>query len=226
MILKQLQGKLESQYDLDIPYDVTRFVSYDTEIARTLSEGACNGNGYEQDMDIEVVFVRQYNDTLEFTLYLNEALVESMDQFQNQAMDKQNHKVEASAPSVDDVCAVVEGVSHAVCLLWHAHNDRQIRPVDLELQAEVDKFMLLLNQQQTQPKQLHRQLFSECRLTPASDSPVFDRYKTANNLAARYCAWLSDNFIEADDTAGMDRELARFYRRSGYAKFEYINDLH
>lgn len=226
MILKQLQGKLESQYDLDIPYDVTRFVSYDAEIARALSESAGDGNAHEQDMDIEVVFVQQNDDTLEFTLYLNETLVESMEQFQNRETGEQNSNVTASAPSVDDVCTVVEGVSHAVCLLWHAHNDRQIRPVDLELQAEVDKFMLLLNQQKIQPKQLHRQLFSDCRLTPAHGGPVFERYKTANNLAARYCAWLADSFIESDDTAGMARELARFYRRSGQAKFEYINDLH
>lgn len=228
MILSHLQERIESQYDLEIPYDVAAFVSHDIDVARTLaSVGQCNEQT-NTSTELEEVFIRQDNETLELTLYLDKDLVQTVDPACNvYSIDLKDSEL-TSGPSVDDICTVVEGVSHAVCLLWHAHNDRQIRPVDLELQAEIDKFTLLLNDSEkpSQHRQLHYQLFRRCEFTAAPGSAMRERYRVANDLAAHYCHWLADTFIESANSPGLDTELARFYRLSGTAKFEYIRRLH
>lgn len=228
MILNHLQGRLESQYDLVIPYDVDAFVSHDLDVARQLFEATDNKDQAAQQLDVEVVFIRQDEDVLEFTLYLDEDLLQSVS---SSVLPKNTHRddeAQLAQPSVDDLCTLVEGVSHAVCLLWHAHNDRQIRPVDLELQAEIDKFLLLTGQchTPTEHRHLHRQLFTDCQLTPTPGTAVYERYRIANDLAARYCHWLTDTFVTTSDQVGLDSELARFYRLSGNAKFDRIKRLH
>lgn len=228
MILSKLQGKLQSQYDLDIPYDVTRFVSHDIELAKSLSQEVEQDDQQLQEIDIEVVFLRQDADSMEFLLYLDADVVQNFNHYQLATDADGKPKEKPPLPYVDEVCALVEGVSHAVCLLWHAHNDRQIRPIDLELQAEVDKFVVLLGERKSNPerKQLHQQLFTQFSLTPTRGTEVYERYRTANELAARYCHWLAKTFVNSSDQNGLDRELARFYRLSGSAKFDRINRLH
>lgn len=228
MILSKLQGKLQSQYDLDIPYDVTRFVSHDIEVAKNLAQKVEYDEEHVQEIDIEVVFVRQDADSMEFLLYLDAEIVQNYNHYQLIPEVDENRRVTLPLPYVDEVCALVEGVSHAVCLLWHAHNDRQIRPIDLELQAEVDKFVVLLDERKSKPeyKKLHKQLFTQFSLTQARGSEVYERYRTANELAARYCHWLAETFVNSANQTGLDQELARFYRLSGQAKFDHIRRLH
>ncbi|MBX2880032.1 MAG: hypothetical protein KTR32_08885 [Granulosicoccus sp.] len=229
MILNHLQGKLESRYDLDIPYEVANFVCHDPLMARELSAASIADHNHQAiETNTEVVFVRQLEDTMEMTLYLDRELVTSIenDQANNRTVFEEGQSVPNA--TVDELCTVVEGVSHVVCLLWHAHNDRQIRPVDLELQAEIDKFMMLMDryQNQTECRQLHRQLFDHSELIPEPGSNIYERYRIASNMAARYCHWLMVSFAGPYDQSGLDAELARFYRLSGHAKFDYIKRLH
>lgn len=228
MILNELQGKLETQYDLIIPYEVDAFVSHDIEVAKTLAKATNQACQDTQHPDIEVVFIRQDEFNMEFTLYLDNSLMQAFKQTANIEDFLKSCKPGEKHPTLDDICTVVEGVSHVVCLLWHAHNDRQLRPVDLELQAEIDKYLVLLGTSDTltQHRQIHKQLFSQCQLTSTPGTALFERYRTANNLAARYCGWLSDTFFAALDKTGLDSELARFYRLSGQAKFDRIRRLH
>lgn len=228
MILHELQGKLETQYDLVIPYEVDAFVSHDIEVAKTLAKATNQDCQDAQQPGIEVVFIRQDECNMEFTLYLDNNLMQSFNQPNNLGDFVSGSNQGEEHPTLDDICTIVEGVSHAVCLLWHAHNDRQLRPVDLELQAEIDKYLLLLgtNQTLTQHRRVHKQLFSQCELTTTPGTALYERYRTANNLAARYCGWLSDTFFAALDKNGLDTELARFYRLSGHAKFDHIRRLH
>ncbi len=49
----------------------------------------------------------------------------------------------AGPPSFDALCQIVEGVSHFVYLAWRIGQDLPSTQLELELQAEVDKFALL-----------------------------------------------------------------------------------
>jgi len=213
MLLADLQNRIESHYDLDIPYCIEQFVSSDKAVADQLADDQVSDGQQRPNVDAEVVFIHQQEDSLEFTVYVDEGLLAAVD---------------GSQSDLDGLCTVVEGASHAVCLLWHAHHDRQIRPIDLELQAEIDKFMILTEGRHctTERRHLHRRLFANSTLLAEQGTAMHERYRTASKLASRYCQWLNAHFLEAGAQAALHQELARFYRLSGRAKFDRIQRLH
>jgi len=213
MLLANLQSRIESRYDLDIPYCIEHFVSCDRAVADRLADEQASDGQQRPVVDEEVVFIQQQEDSLEFTVYVDEDLLAAVDN---------------SCADLDGLCTVVEGASHAVCLLWHAHHDRQLRPVDLELQAEIDKFMILTDGRScsVERRHLHRHLFANCKLMPTPGTALHERYRTATRLASRYCHWLNDRFADDADEISLHQELARFYRLSGRAKFDHIQRLH
>lgn len=213
ILLTDLQSKIESRYDLEIPYCIEHFVSSDRAVADRLADEQASNGQQRAVVDEELVFIHQQEDSLEFMVYVDEHLLTALN---------------ASCMDLDGLCTVLEGASHAVCLLWHAHNDRQIRPVELELQAEIDKYMLLTGGGlcSAERRSLHRRLFANSRLISEQGSALYDRYRTASQLASHYCQWLDARFIEEDDMNALQQELARFYRLSGRAKFEHIQRLH
>lgn len=229
MLVDKLQSSLQKQYDLAIPYQVEQFVSHDAVLARNLA-GSDRQDGNKQDGDSpameENVFICQSDDSLEFTVYLDHDILSHVSE--NIQTDSHGRLHAYEQHTLDSLCTVVEGVSHAVCLLWHAHHDRQLRALDLELQAEIDKYMLLMacNPDDESRYRLHRQLFANARFIDAADSALYQRYKAASDCAASYCEWLMQAFPGPADQPGLSQELARFYRLSGSAKFEHIRRLH
>ena len=234
MLVETLQSRLQQQYDLAIPYQVEHFVSHDTELALHLA-GESSGMDdahhapcaeIPSPMAEETLFISQCDDTLEFTLYLDKDVLSLASQHTQTGSNGAVHAFDKH--TIDSLCTVVEGVSHAVCLLWHAHHDRQLRALDLELQAEVDKYMLLLESCVDNQSRdgLHRQLFRDVRYTAPVDSTLYKRYKVAGDHAAIYCHWLVQEFPGPGDQLSLHQELARFYRLSGTAKFDRIRRLH
>lgn len=234
MLVETLQTRLQQQYDLAIPYQVRQFVSHDSELALQLAGESADRGDDNQDacdqgrspMSEETLFINQSDDTLEFTLYLDE---EVLNLATRHTQTDRNGAVHAyDKHTIDSLCTVVEGVSHAVCLLWHAHHDRQLRALDLELQAEVDKYMLLLESCVDNQSRdvLHQQLFRDVRYTAPVGSTLYERYKAAGDYAATYCHWLVQEFPGPGDQLSLYQELARFYRLSGTAKFDRIRRLH
>jgi len=213
MLLAQLQSKLEARYDLELPYEIEQFFCSDKTIASHLADEQEQQGAHRPVFDEEVMFVHQDDECLEFTVYVDEALLA---------------QVSNSDATLDGVCTIVEGASHAVCLLWHAHHERQIRPIDLELQAEIDKFMILVESHLSgsQRRELHRRLFASSHLLGSSSGEFHERYRTASQLASRYCHWLESRFMQDDNQIALRGELARFYRLSGRAKFDHIRQLH
>jgi hypothetical protein len=92
--------------------------------------------------------------------------------------------------------------------------DSDATRLELELQAEVDKFVLLaLAEQRTGHAErvaLHRTLFEQVRYLHQAGSEEGDRYRLANDLAARYVR----RFDPAAPGGEVRAELCRFYRAS------------
>jgi hypothetical protein len=86
----------------------------------------------------------------------------------------------------------------------------------LEIQAEVDKFALLATDPtvgSAQTRALHRWLFEDGHFLHAADTEAGQRYRHANDVAARLCARLD----LARDIPTSQALLRRFYR-SGQAE--------
>ncbi len=122
-----------------------------------------------------------------------------------------------------EFCTVLEGVSHFVYLAFNATYDRSVTLLELELQAEVDKFVsssFLLGQQQAGPvtDDLHDWLFAEPRFDAALDEDGLERYRDANHYASRYCLQLAARLDDACSRSAVMSELRRFYRLPQQAK--------
>jgi hypothetical protein len=119
-------------------------------------------------------------------------------------------------------CLAVEGVSHFLCLMHRARHDRQVTALELELQAEVDKYVAALMLARRVPElssvQIRHLLYDRIALVENLCEQQTARYKDANSLARRYARNLEERFVHTFKLAAMVRELRRFYRLSYWQK--------
>jgi hypothetical protein len=92
----------------------------------------------------------------------------------------------SDATGLDAYCVATEGVSHFVYLAHRAAEERQVSLLELELQAEVDKFVHLAGKL-TEHERLFEQLFERYALRDGLDDESSARYHTASRAAARFC---------------------------------------
>jgi len=128
------------------------------------------------------------------------------------------------------VVAAAEGISHFVYLATRAGQGRRMSLLELELQAEVDKFAVLLVPTWGTGRRalarlssaLRHRLFDGVRYLEHLDAEERGRYRRANQLAAGYARWLEHRFVGSGDLEGLLRELRATYRRGTSDKPDYL----
>lgn len=130
-------------------------------------------------------------------------------------------------------CLAAEGVSHFVYLLFRAQSGASVSQLELEVQAEVDKYAAALLRGSEGPSLLagngvglflarsqaiRRGLYRDQTLIDAPGTAEHGRYQLAMDTAGRYAAWLERSFVTRGDRAGLVTELRRFYRSSPQEK--------
>jgi len=161
----------------------------------------------------EQLLVRQSDDALDLALFVDPATVANLERHDPAAgLDDDNFA---------DFCLALEGVSHFVYVALCAAGDRRVTALELELQAEVDKFAccVLLSDRRLH---LRRRLFADVQFDAALDGDERDRYRTANVEANRYAATLERRFLVHDRVGDMLGDLRRFYRLELSAKLDHI----
>jgi hypothetical protein len=126
-----------------------------------------------------------------------------------------------------DFCIALEGVSHFIYMAWRAHHGRPVTQLELEMQAEVDKFaasaMFLGRQLGGEvPEGLSRRLFANASFLPGLAPESRERYERASEYAGRFCEELEKRYVRVGEGAGMTRELRRFYRLDQRQKIQHI----
>ena len=127
--------------------------------------------------------------------------------------------------NLGDFLLAVEGVSHFIYAVCCAKVDRPVSQIELELQAEVDKYAtcLLTTEPSVEVSSgLRRRLFGDAEYEPDLDHEEQHRYRAANDNAQRYAAWLEDTFVARRRIPEMLGELRRFYRQGLAAKLSTI----
>ena len=117
--------------------------------------------------------------------------------------------------NLGDFLLVVEGVSHFIYAIRCAHAERPVSQLELELQAEVDKYVtcLLASEPAVEVSAaLRHRLFGDAVYEPDLDHDEHARYRAANDNAQRYAAWLEQAFVAPRRIPEMLGELRRFYR--------------
>jgi hypothetical protein len=153
----------------------------------------------------EQLLVREEDGELGMGLFVDGAALENLERNDpSRRLDDDNFA---------DFCVALEGVSHFVYLALCAAGHRRVSALELELQAEVDKFVCcVLLQGPGGGGALRRRLYGDVRFLDDLDDDERDRYRTANAEAARYAEALERRFVREDRVSDMLGELRRFYR--------------
>jgi hypothetical protein len=213
-MLARLQQQLHNTYQTEQAYDVRDFLITDPNLARILSgNSVLTNNG-------ETLLLCEDEDGLSLSLYLESELLERLDE------------TDPASPiepdQLDDLCKVIEGLSHFNYVVWRASRDRAVTLLELELQAEIDKFvstMQLASEKQDSELMnvLHTKLFDDVRFSEDLDEEQAERYRAANEYAARFCNQLRNRFLQNDD--GALPELRRFFRLPLRQKISHIHSV-
>lgn len=119
--------------------------------------------------------------------------------------------------TLDGLCQVFEGVSHFVLVAERARCELPVTQLELELQAEIDKFVLLGVDRPTplatsQVFDLRARLFDGAAFIDEAGSEKGDRYRMANRLAARMAERIDAEYLRRARFDELQRTLRRFYR--------------
>ena len=209
--LASLQSALAEIYDLPATPDVREYLITRAELTKI-------GEARPSD---EQLIVAEEGDTLSMALYIDAAVLERLgrcDPFAGLTHE-----------NLADYLTAAEGVSHFVYVAWNTGHDKPVTLLELELQAEVDKYVLcawLLRAQGDGrfPRELHRALFERAHVDAVAAAGRIGLYHTASNYAARFCRHvgallsLQQNGVTRDLLA----ELRRFYRWGNARKLRHI----
>ena len=117
--------------------------------------------------------------------------------------------------ALDPLCQIIEGVSHFVMLTQRAHTNEPTTQLELELQAEVDKYVVLVASlpapNEAASATLRNRLFEDVSFSHEPGSERGDRYRLANRMAARYTRHLEQRYLSRRRYGELQQELRRFF---------------
>jgi hypothetical protein len=214
-LLRRMQTLLAQLYDAPVREDVQDFVLSDR---RRLSEVV--GEQADETRD-EQVFVVEEAQGVRLGLFIDRDVLARLERRDPlEALDEDN---------LPDYCTALEGVSHFHYLVWSVARGRNVSLLELELQAEVDKYataVALLTRQQCGrfPGALHARMFHAVSFLPQLDEISRRRYEEANRHAARFCRSLEEKFLlpRRQRPELWLAELRRFFRRGHQEKIRQL----
>jgi len=216
MILKRLQDFIGDIYDVSIAHDVYDFLVTDRDhlplAARTQGP---------TDEELIVAQPEGAGGEIAMSLYLDPQLL--------QRLDRADPMERLHDGNVADYWTALEGVSHFLYLAWNAGHDKPVSLLELEMQAEVDKYVgsyWLMRRQFPDrfPAELLRLLFERTRIDPRLAAGREDLYREASRYAQRFCRRLEQSLRSAQGRSEAEvlAELRRFYRLTDARKMAHI----
>lgn len=197
-----MQSLLAGLYDAPVEHDAEDFLVSDP---RRLRETVGEPRSDEQ------VFLVEHEGEVRIGLYIDQRVLDRLQR--HDPLD------DLDEDNLNDFCTALEGVSHFHYLIWSCARGRSVSLLELELQAEVDKYataLALLTQQRAGafPGDLHARMFGSVSFLPELDEVSRRRYEEANRHAARYCRSLDERYLHPRRCQPEKwlAELRRFFR--------------
>ena len=213
MLLQRMQALLARLYDAPVAYDAQDFLITDrTKLRELLGSDATAASDRQVDGQAdEQVIVTHDHDGIRIGLYIDAAVIERL--------TRNDPIASLDGTNLRDFCTALEGVSHFHYLMWSLSRGREVTLLELELQAEVDKYASALTLMTRQaegrfPGGLHSRLFDRISFLPHLDAASRRRYEEANRHAARFCRSLEERFLRRRQLRpeAWLSELRRFFR--------------
>jgi hypothetical protein len=217
MVLAQIQSELAAIYATPMNYDIQDFLITDANLAAALTPRQASTNNQER------LLVQGDIDELHLSLYIDDAVVSRLSADDPTAL---LHEGNFTAFLI-----ALEGVSHLNYVLWNGERDNPVTMFELELQAEIDKYVActkLFGAQQggNIPRALHQVLFGANHFDATLGAAERQRYEDANYFAAKYCFELRRRFPGHHGQPSFIKELRAFYRFTRNEKIRHIRAAH
>jgi len=206
----EVQRRLEDLYDLSPEAPVTEFLIAPAEVAHLPGGGSRT-------------LVAQDGDEVSVGVVLDEGT--------GRQLERADPRRRLDSSNLGPFSTLTEEVSHFLYLLSRARHDRPVTRLELELQAEVDKYLVALfflglqGEGAVSPR-LRGLLFERYRLVDGLSPESAERYHVATGLARRYCRSLEARYLRPSRPADLAREARRFWRLGQREKLETIAALH
>ena len=214
MVLHGLQSLLGCLYDVDLNYDVYDFLVTDRRALPGTAPAVVRSDIEEE------LLLAETPDGAGVALYLDPGLLRRLEGADPVGALTENN--------LADYCTALEGVSHFVYSAFRLTSDAPVSLLELETQAEVDKYaatVFLIADQQGggYPAQVHARLFDRVDFDSRLEPEQSDRYRTAHRCAANFCRRLESRFVNRGraQVEALVRELRKFYRLGSTAKLRY-----
>jgi len=215
MLLSEIQQALESVYEIETPHRVQDYVFHDAELATHLDQSSNNRPLPEK------LLISEQGGELHLSLYLESRLLDSL--------ELAGPTFYADDPDIVDFWTVLEGVSHFLYVIHRAEFDHEFSLLELELQAEIDKFVIA-SHLSPRPRRsslwdLYDRLYGNWSLDPRLEAHERERYHVASTLAARFARNVTRRRLAGEHPGAIQNELRRFYRLSHHQKLRAIHVL-
>jgi len=211
ILLSEIQNNLEDIYEVSISHNILDFLITDKKLAGVLSNTPITNDVLEQ------LLLATDEEYLNISLYLDSDLVSRLGKdYLSEHTDKKY---------LHDFWVALEGVSHFLYLAWNASHDRPVSQLELELQAEVDKFVSATTaissaRDTTDMQKIWSMLFSTPKFRANIEHEHLLRYQKANAYASQYCKNLV--CMRKKSNIAMQNELRKFYRLNQQQKISHI----
>ncbi|WNG35809.1 hypothetical protein F0U61_20620 [Archangium violaceum] len=178
-MISRVQAHLEAIYGITCAAQAEGFV-VDKEAAVQLG---ASGRADEE------LLVLAGEGELELALYLSPSLLHRLKPYESGPVASMLER------ELDGFCQLAEGVSHFVYVVHTAIHERTVSLLELEAQAEVDKFALCLLHRWgdgvgTWAEELRRRLFDRVSYRERLTQAERWRYEEANRLSRNFCSRL------------------------------------
>ena len=215
-LLTIVQKGIEAIHRIELDVDIADFMA-DSATLRALAPNLPRSLSSFPSSDHLIAW--QGDDHLFLAVHINEATLADL--------AVHNPFIQLTSNNFRNFCVVIEEVSHFVYITWKAGHDRPVTLLEMELQAEIDRYILLILMLQAQGRvvnlrRLKEYLFEEITLRPRLDEEQQNRYLAANRLALKYCHHLERHDLLGADKSDLFRELRQFYRASLQGKINRI----
>lgn len=148
----------------------------------------------------EALFVRESDEGLELLLRLPRLLARDVD---------------VDGAGLDPLCQIIEGVSHFVYLANRAAKERETTQLELEVQAEVDKYIVLASSLRNfnlrTSRRLRERLYDGVAYVHEADTEEGERYRTANSCARRFTQRIEREYVTGGRVIELRSELRKFF---------------
>jgi len=203
-MLRRIQMHLEAIYRIEAP-DVTEFQIDQEQLELVMGSSLRNAD--------EWVLARSSAEGLDLAVFIADSHLK--------ALEEAGSLADAAVGAFPAFCAATEGVSHFLMLVERARREEPVTMLELEAQAEVDKFVCASLHHPNLSNEWWGRLFREASLAEDLGPEEVERYQEAGRLAAGFCVAL-DRVPHVDALLHL---LRRFWRDSGAQRLERMRRL-